>query len=91
MAVLRLATSPASRDTYDRVVAAMKLHTEHPLGLILHSANLVDGEIQVTQVWDSAEYAVRFEEEVLAPVLEAHGVTAGREVKMVELCDLVTP
>ncbi|HXB17110.1 MAG TPA: hypothetical protein VNV44_15355 [Solirubrobacteraceae bacterium] len=91
MAVLRLVSGPASRNTYDRVVAAMKLHTEHPLGLILHGANLVDGEIQVTQVWDSAEYALRFEEEILGPVLAAHGVSAAREVKVVELCDLVTP
>jgi hypothetical protein len=91
VAVLRLATRPVTRDTYERVVAEMKLHTDHPVGLILHGANLVDGEIHVTQIWDSAEYALRFEEDILAPALEASGVTAAGEVTMIELCDLVTP
>jgi hypothetical protein len=91
MAILRLVRRPVSRDTYERIVEAMNLHTEHPLGLILHGANLVDGELHVTQVWDSAEYAQRFEEEILAPALEEHGVTGAAEVRMIELCDLVTP
>jgi len=90
MAVLRSVRTSASQETYDRVVGSMKLHSEHPLGLILHGATLVDGEIQVTQVWDSAEYAVRYEDEVLAPALAAHGVTV-REVRLIELSDLVTP
>ena len=79
MAVLRLARWPVSKEVYDAVVAEMRLHTEHPIGLIMHSASHIDGELQVMQVWDSVEFAVRFEEDVLEPALRASGVTqAGR-------------
>lgn len=91
MAVLRLARWPVGQDVYDTVIERMRLHTEHPLGLILHSASEVDGELQVTQVWDSLEYALRFEEEILAPALVASGVTRPSQVRLVELHDLVTP
>lgn len=91
MAVLRLARWPVGEEVYDAVVAQMRLHTEHPIGLIMHSATYIDGELQVMQVWDSAEFAVRFEEDVLGPALQASGVTQAGEVRLYELHDLVTP
>jgi hypothetical protein len=91
MAVLRLARYPVSREVYDAVAAAMHLHTQHPLGLIMHGASEVDGQLQVAQVWDSPEYSRRFEEEILRPALNANGVTAHGEIEMIELHDLVTP
>jgi hypothetical protein len=91
MAVLRLARYQLSRDVYDAVAAVMQLHTVHPLGLIMHGASEVEGEVQVAQVWDGREYAERYEEEVLAPALRAKGVEAAAEVTIIELHDLVTP
>ena len=57
MAVLRLARYRITRDVYDEVAVSMRLHTEHPLGLIMHGVSEVDGELQVAQVWDRADYA----------------------------------
>jgi hypothetical protein len=91
MAVLRLARWAVSEEVYDAVAAEMQLHTQHPIGLIMHSASHIDGELQVMQVWDSVEYAVRFEEDVLEPALRASGVTGPGEVHLYELHDLVTP
>ena len=91
MAVLRLATWPVSEEVYDAVVAETRLHTEHPIGLIMHSASHIEGELQVMQVWDSVEYAVRYEEDVLEPALRSSGVTDPGEVRLYELHDLVTP
>jgi len=91
MAVLRLARWPVSQDIYDAVVAETRLHTAHPIGLIMHSASHIDGELQVMQVWDSADYAVRYEEDVLEPALRKSGVTDPGDVHLYELHDLVTP
>lgn len=91
MAVLRLARYRLTRDAYDVVAASMRLHTAHPLGLIMHGVSEVDGELQVAQVWDAADYARRYEEEILAPALAANGVDAAEQVTMIELDDLVTP
>ena len=91
MAVLRLARYAMSREVYDAVIASMQLHTHHPLGLIMHGVSEVDGGIQVAQVWDSPEYAHRYEEDVREPALRANGVSEGASVTMIELEDLVTP
>jgi hypothetical protein len=91
MAVLRLGRYRVSREKYDAVVASMRLHTNHPLGLIMHGASEVDGELQVAQVWDAAEYAERFVAEILEPALKANGVTERGETTIIELHDLVTP
>lgn len=91
MAVLRLARYHVSRETYEAVARAMRLRTDHPLGLIMHGASEIDGELQVAQVWDSAEYARRYEEEILAPALRENGVAEAEQVTTIELHDLVTP
>lgn len=91
MAVLRLARYRVTRDVYDEVAASMRLHTEHPLGLIMHGVSVVDDELQVAQVWDAADYAQRYEQEILGPALEAHGVSPAGPVTTIELDDLVTP
>jgi hypothetical protein len=80
-----------SREAYDAVMASMRLHTEHPLGLIMHGVGEVDGEFQVAQVWDGPEYVHRYEQEILAPALEANGVGPAEQVMTIELEDLVTP
>lgn len=80
-----------SREVYDAVTVSMRLRTEHPLGLIMHGASEVDGELHVAQVWEGADYAHRYEREILAPALEAHGIEADQRVTTIELLDLVTP
>jgi hypothetical protein len=91
MAVLRLVRYPLGREAYDAVASSMRLHTEHPLGLIMHGASEIDGEMQLAQIWDAAEYAERFERDVLEPALVANGITERGETTIIELHDLVTP
>ncbi len=91
MTVLRLARYRVSREAYDAVMASMRLHTQHPIGLIMHGVSEVDGELQVAQVWDGPEYVHRYEQETLTPALQANGVSAAEQVMMIDLEDLVTP
>lgn len=91
MTVLRLARYRVTREAYDAVAASMRLHTEHPLGLIMHGVGEVDGELQIAQVWAEPDYAQRYEQEILGPALEANGVSGAEQVTMIELEDLVTP
>jgi hypothetical protein len=91
LAILRLVRSPGDYEIYDTVVADMRLHSQHPLGLIMHGASVVDGQMQIVQVWDALEYAERFERDILGPALEANDAPQDREIEIFELHDLVTP
>ncbi len=90
MPILRIIKGPGTREGYDALNAAMKLDTNHPLGLIMHGASEDGGVIQVAQVWDSEEYMRRFDEE-LEPVLIEAGAAAATEDTIFELHHLVTP
>jgi hypothetical protein len=90
MPILRIIRGPGSRETYDALNAAMQLDTKHPLGLIMHGASEAEGQIQVAQVWDSAEYMRRFDAE-LEPKLQAAGAPAATEDTIFNLHHLVTP
>jgi len=91
MAVLRLARYEVGREAYDAVADSMRLHTNHPLGLIMHGASEDHGVVQVAQIWDSMEYLRRYEKEILGPALRANEVPEAVEVTTIELHDLVTP
>jgi hypothetical protein len=74
MAVLRVIRPPAgSRERYDAVHAMMRADSDPPLGLIMHSAGEIDGHWQIVDVWESEEYAERFDTERLKPALESAG------------------
>lgn len=92
MRIVRPQTAVDAR-SYDAITGEVEVATRHPLGLILHAAGDVDGVWQIFEVWESEEYARRFDEERLRPVIEAHG---GRDapsppVVQVELHQLITP
>jgi hypothetical protein len=91
MPILRIAKRRGDSALYDAVIARMDLNRRHPLGLIMHGAIEIDGAMQIAQVWDSEEYACRFEEEELKPALEAVGAALDAEVTVFELHHLVTP
>jgi len=91
MAILRIALGEVDRETYDRLVDALEIATDHPLGLIMHGAAEVNGLMSIAQIWDSLEYAETFGEERLKPTLESLGIPPARQITLVELTDLVTP
>ncbi|MEA2313407.1 MAG: hypothetical protein QOI03_99 [Solirubrobacteraceae bacterium] len=57
----------------------------------MHGATEVDGKMQIAEVWDSKEYARRFDEEHLWPAVEAAGVHRAADITIFELDHLVTP
>lgn len=89
--ILRIINRGISRETYEALRARLDIDRNHPLGLIMHGASEQDGVMQVAQVWDSEEYARRFDEEHLIPALEALEVPVEAEIMVFELNHLVTP
>jgi hypothetical protein len=91
VAILRIVNRGLDRETYETMRAMLDIDRQHPLGLIMHGASEVDGTMQVAQIWDSAEYARRFDEELLKPVLQAVDAPLDAEITVFELEHLVTP
>jgi hypothetical protein len=91
MTILRIIHRGADRDLYDAVYGTIDIDHEHPLGMIMHGATEINGTMHVAQIWDSEEYARRFDEERLRPALEAAGAPVDAEVIVFELHHLVTP
>jgi hypothetical protein len=91
MAILRIVKGRVDHTTYDAVDAHVDIARKHPLGLIMHGTTEVEGTMQVAQVWESEEYAKRFDEEQLAPALRAVGAPTDADITTFELDHLVTP
>jgi hypothetical protein len=91
MPILRITKRHVGREMYDAIDATVDIEHRHPLGLIMHGATEVDGSVQVAQIWESEEYARRFDEEQLKPALEAAGAPMTAEAAIFELHHLVTP
>jgi hypothetical protein len=89
--ILRIIDRGMDRETYDALRVRLNIDREHPLGLIMHGAAEVDGGMRVAQIWESEWYASRFDEEILAPALEAVGAPGDAEVSVFQLEHLVTP
>ena len=91
MPILRVVSRGLDRDTYATMRRMLDIDHKHPLGLIMHGATEVDGAMVVAQIWDSAEDARRFDEDQLAPVLEAVKPPGRADITVFELEHLVTP
>ena len=91
MTILRITKRPVGRETYDAISASVDIEHQHPRGLIMHAASDEGRATQIAQVWDSEEYARRYDEELLIPALRAAGVSLDAEVAVFELHHLVTP
>jgi hypothetical protein len=81
----------ADREAYESLISRIDLDHKHPAGLIMHSAGEIDGTWQVVNVWDSEEYADRFDREVLEPAMREITGGSRREVTTYRLHHLVTP
>ncbi len=91
MTILRVIRRGMNRDMYNALTAELDIDHDHPLGLIMHGASEADGIVEVAQVWDSDEYALRFDEDRLKPACEAVGAPVDAEITYFELHHLVTP
>jgi len=58
-------------DVYDAVSIELNLTADHPLGLISHAAGILDGVWQIVEIWESEDYAQRFDRDRMAPAIEA--------------------
>jgi hypothetical protein len=91
VAILRIVNRGLDWETYVTIAAMLDIDRQYPLGLIMHGAGEVEGTVQVAQIWDSEEYARRFDDELLKPVLEAVDAPPDAEIIVFELEHLVTP
>jgi hypothetical protein len=91
MPILRIVKGHVDRGMYDAVDAHVDIARKHPIGLIMHGTTEVDGTMQVAQIWESRDYARRFDEEQLTPAFQAVGAPMDAEVTVFELDHLVTP
>ena len=89
--ILRIIDRGLDRETYDALRIRLDIDRKHPLGLIMHGAAEVNGAMRVAQVWESDWYAKRFDEEILAPALEAVGAPLEADVAVYQLEHLITP
>lgn len=53
MAVVLTISAP-DRTSYEQVMDVLDLDADPPRGLVVHTACEVDGEVQVTDVWETA-------------------------------------
>jgi hypothetical protein len=89
--ILRIIDRRLDRGMYDTLRLELDIDHQHPLGLIMHGATEVDGLIRVAQIWESDWYAKQFDDEILAPALEAVGAPLDAEMAVYQLEHLVTP
>jgi hypothetical protein len=89
--ILRIIDRGMDRERYEALRKELDIDHQHPVGLIMHGATEVDGGMRVAQIWESAWYAERFDEEVLAPALQAVGASLDATIAVYELEHLVTP
>jgi hypothetical protein len=86
---------PAVEDhhVYDAVRHKIDLDKNHPDGLILHAVGEIDGAWRIINIWESADYAERWERDTLVPAArEILGEAASRRVvKTFGLHHLITP
>jgi len=90
MTILRIVNRHLDEATYDAINANVDIEHHHPLGLIMHGAIHDDETLQVAQIWESEEYARRYDEERLKPALEAVSAPVEAEITVFQLEDLVT-
>ena len=73
MAVVLTLSAP-DRTTYDSINAILGVPEDYPDGLIVHAACEVDGEIQVTDVWETREHLDTFFETRLGKAIAETGM-----------------
>jgi hypothetical protein len=72
MAIIRITRPPMlTAEVYEAVNARAGVNENPPEGLLIHTAGEVDGQWQIVDAWESEEQARRFDEERLAPAIEA--------------------
>ena len=71
--------SPTSTDQYDQVIQRLEADSEPwpPDGMEYHCAFLVDGNINVSEVWESEEKFRAFGERLM-PILADTGIDPGQ-------------
>ena len=74
MTVTQVSSAP-SRSEYDEVAALLGLEADPPAGLIVHAASVTpSGEVQIVDVWESAEQLAAFAEQRLFPAFGKAGI-----------------
>ena len=74
MAIVQFSTAP-SRTDYERVAQIVDIAGDRPAGLMLHAASeLSSGEVQIVDVWDTAESIAEFSQNRIVPAFAQAGL-----------------
>ncbi|GAC1326745.1 MAG: hypothetical protein NVSMB25_26200 [Thermoleophilaceae bacterium] len=74
MPVVQVSHAP-SKALYEEVANHVNMNADRPAGLILHCASEgAGGEVEIVDVWESAEALDHFAKQRLFPAFEAAGV-----------------
>jgi len=83
--VIRFKPQGLTKETYDRVSEKIEQTTDWmPDGLDYHVCFGDDGDLKVSEIWDSREQCEAFQEKLL-PILEEEGVQIGGEPEVYEI------
>ena len=86
--VVRYQPAGMTKETYDRADQLVRERTEWPPeGLRAHVCFGEDGDLRVSEIWDSTEQLQAFGEKLM-PVLEEAGIDASAEPEIVEIHNL---
>ena len=76
--IITKAPEGVTLDMYDAVNAHMaRENPDPPEGALFHSAAMVDGRLQIVELWESKEAHARFREERLQPAIQVVGGEMG--------------
>ena len=81
--VVRYHPAGLTGETYDRVSSKVQESNWPPDGLVLHVCFGTEGDLKVSEVWDSQEQWQAHTQELM-PVLQEHGVEFAGEPEVFE-------
>ena len=88
--VVRYTPAGLTAETYDRVSSKVQEGNWPPEGLVLHVCFGSDGDLRVSEVWDSKEQWQAHTEELM-PILQEGGVEFAGEPEVFEAHNIETP
>ncbi len=80
-----------TKEQYEAVRKSVNWEGDQPKGAIFHVASFKDGDLYVTDIWNSAEEFAAFQESRLGPGTQAAGIQGQPRVVMADVHAIYSP
>ncbi len=80
-----------TKEQYDAVRKHVNWETDTPKGAIFHVAGFKDGDMYVTDIWDSEADFAKFQQSRLAPGIEKAGIKGEPRVVFADVHAIFSP